>query len=50
VLVVSPNFPIKSLKDLINAAKKNHRGITYGSAGIDRRSYQWTLGECGRWQ
>lgn len=34
VLVVSPSSPIKSLKDLIDAVKKNPQGVTYGSAGI----------------
>ena len=34
LLVVSPSSPIKSLKDLIDAAKKNPQGVTYGSAGV----------------
>jgi len=34
VLVVSPSSPIKSLQDLIDAAKKNPQGVTYGSAGV----------------
>ena len=34
VLVVSPSSPIKTLKDLIEMAKKQPEGLTYGSAGI----------------
>lgn len=34
VLVVSPSSPIKTLKDLIEMAKKKPEGLTYGSAGI----------------
>jgi tripartite-type tricarboxylate transporter receptor subunit TctC len=34
VLVVSPGSPIKSLKDLITMARKNPKGVTYGSAGV----------------
>jgi tripartite-type tricarboxylate transporter receptor subunit TctC len=34
VLVVSPSSPIRSLKDLVAAAKKSPQGITYGSAGV----------------
>jgi tripartite-type tricarboxylate transporter receptor subunit TctC len=34
VLVVSPSSPIKTLKDLVELAKKKPEGLTYGSAGI----------------
>jgi tripartite-type tricarboxylate transporter receptor subunit TctC len=34
VLVVSPSSPIKTLRDLIDMAKKKPDGLTYGSAGI----------------
>ena len=34
VIVVAAGSPLKSLADLIAAAKKNPQGITYGSAGI----------------
>ena len=34
VIVVSASSPIKSLQDMIAAAKKNPGGITYGSAGV----------------
>jgi tripartite-type tricarboxylate transporter receptor subunit TctC len=33
-IVVAAGSPIKSLPDLIAAAKKNPQGITYGSAGV----------------
>jgi tripartite-type tricarboxylate transporter receptor subunit TctC len=33
-IVVSAGSPLKSIKDLIAAAKKNPQGITYGSAGV----------------
>lgn len=34
VIVVAAGSPLKSLNDLIAAAKKNPQGITYGSAGV----------------
>ena len=33
-IVVAAGSPIKSLNDLIAAAKKNPQGVTYGSAGV----------------
>ena len=32
-IVVNPSYPIKSLKDLINASKNNPESINYGTAG-----------------
>jgi len=34
VLVVTPAFPVKSLRDFINLAKAKPREVTYGTAGL----------------
>jgi tripartite-type tricarboxylate transporter receptor subunit TctC len=38
-IVVHPNFPAKTLKDFIAAAKAKPRGYTYGSAGVATQTH-----------